>query len=52
MRDGGRRYATSADSRIAANTGDGRLMAITVFEDCAKAYADSRDVGHKKGDKR
>ncbi|MDE4621752.1 hypothetical protein LOF18_30715 [Sinorhizobium meliloti] len=27
------------------------LMAITVFEDGGKAYADSRDVGHKKGDK-
>ncbi|ASP84748.1 hypothetical protein CDO26_09160 [Sinorhizobium meliloti] len=27
------------------------LMAITVFEDGGKAYADSRDVAHKKGDK-
>lgn len=28
------------------------LTTITVFEDGSKAYADSRDVGHKKGDKR
>jgi hypothetical protein len=28
------------------------LMAITVFDDGGKAYADSRDVGHKKGDKK
>ncbi|UFX03631.1 hypothetical protein SmedWSM1115_08280 [Sinorhizobium medicae WSM1115] len=28
------------------------LMAIKVFEDGGKAYADSRDVGHKKGDKK
>lgn len=28
------------------------LMAITVFEDGGKAYADSRDIGHKKGDKK
>ncbi|GEC40987.1 hypothetical protein EME01_50590 [Sinorhizobium meliloti] len=27
------------------------LVAITVFEDGGKAYADSRDVGHKKGTK-
>ncbi|QND34251.1 hypothetical protein HB772_19855 [Sinorhizobium meliloti] len=28
------------------------LMAIKAFEDGGKAYADSRDVGHKKGDKK
>lgn len=28
------------------------LMAITAFDDGGKAYADSRDIGHKKGDKK